>query len=102
MKGFQKRFLRGLAHSLKPVIMVGRKGLTPTVLQSVDEALNTHELIKVKFVEEKEKAYKSAISEQIEEAAHAELVAAIGHTAVFYRPHPDPESRKISLPQRRP
>ena len=100
LRGFQKRYLRGLAHGLKPVVMVGQKGLTPKVIGSVDEALNTHELIKVKFVDFKEKADKAAIADRIEEATRSRLISIVGHTAVFYRPHPDPESRNILLPER--
>ncbi len=101
MRGFQKRYLRGVAHGLKPVVMVGQKGLTPKVIRSVDEALNTHELIKVKFVDFKEKADKTTIADRIEEATRSRLVSIVGHIAVFYRPHPDPENRKILLPERR-
>ncbi len=102
MKGFQKKYLRGLAHGLNPVVMVGQKGLTPRVIRSVDEALNTHELIKIKFVDFKEKAHKTTIAERIEAATRSHLVSIIGHTAVFYRSHPDPENRKIVLPERHP
>lgn len=100
MKGFQKKYLRGLAHSLTPIVMVGQKGLTPGVIRSVEEALNTHELIKIKFVDFKEKTHKTIIADRIEAATRSELVSIIGHTALFYRPHPDPENRKIILPER--
>jgi RNA-binding protein len=102
VKGFQKKYLRGLAHGLTPVVMVGQKGLTPGVIQSVEEALNTHELIKVKFIDFKEKKDKTFLSDQILKSTGSHLVTTIGHTAIFYRPHSDPEKRKILLPERHP
>jgi RNA-binding protein len=102
VKGYQKRYLRGLAHGLDPVVMVGHKGLTPTVVRSIEDALNAHELIKVKFIDFKEKENKSALADRIQETTRSELVSTIGHTAVFFRPHPDSGKRKIALPQRNP
>lgn len=96
----QAKYLRGLAHSLKPVVFVGQKGVTAAVLASVSEALGVHELIKVKFVEFKERGQKSAIAAAIEEKADCGLAGLIGNVAIFYRPHPDHEKRKIKIPPR--
>lgn len=98
LKGFQKKYLRGLAHAKKPVVFVGQKGLTPALTEAVEEALNTHELIKVKFNEFKEKEQKAKIAELIETDTGAELVGIIGHTAIFYRCQKDPAKRKIDMP----
>jgi RNA-binding protein len=48
----QKRYLRGLAHDLKPVVMVGAKGVGPSLLAELDQALDMHELLKVKVAAE--------------------------------------------------
>lgn len=98
IKGIQKRFLRGLAHALKPVVFVGQKGFSPTLVKAMDEALERHELVKVKFVEFKEKEKKTVLIKQLEKAADCELVGLIGHMATFYRQQADPEKRKIVLP----
>jgi len=98
--GFQRKYLRGLAHGMKPVIFIGQKGLTLEVLSSTEKALETHELIKVKFNDFKEKEEKTEISGRIEKETGAENVGMIGHTAIFYRRQEDPERRKIALPQR--
>ena len=90
--------MRGLAHGLKPVVFVGQKGVTAALGKAINEALDTHELIKIKFVEFKEKAHKAAITERIEAEAGATLAGLIGHTAIFYRAHRDPEKRKIHIP----
>lgn len=100
LKGFQKKYLRGLAHSLKPVVLVGQSGLTPGVIAAVGEALDTHELIKIKFNDFKEKAQKTEIIGHIETQTGSGLAGLIGHMAIFYRMNPDPEKRKIMLPKR--
>jgi RNA-binding protein len=99
LKGFQKRFLRGLAHSLKPVVFVGQKGFTQSLADAMDDALDHHELVKVKFLEFKEKEKKLALVEQIEKAASCEMVGLVGHIATFFRQQSDPEKRKINLPK---
>ena len=100
LKGFQKKYLRGLAHDMKPVIIIGQHGLTGAVVQAVDGALKDHELIKIKFNEYKEKNQKREISRQIEIKAGCRQVGAIGHTAIFFRQNPIPEEQKINLPDR--
>ena len=100
LKGFQKKCLRGLAHSMKPLVLIGQSGLTLGVIKAVDEALETHELIKIKFNDFKEKAQKEEINGAIETETASEMVGMIGHLAIFYRMHPDPEKRKIAVPKR--
>ena len=102
LKGFQKKYLRGCAHALKPVVFVGQKGLTDSVIQSTNEALSKHELIKIKFIDFKAKDQKKKIIEALATEANCQLVGTIGHIAVFFRQHIDPEKRKIKLPSRKP
>jgi len=80
----QKRYLRGLAHDLKPVVMVGAKGVGPSLLAELDQALELHELIKVRVAAEDREARDAAIAELVD-ASEAALVARIGHVAVLYR-----------------
>jgi RNA-binding protein len=100
VEGFRKRYLRGLAHSLKPLVFVGRKGFSPSLVKAINEALDRHELIKAKFVEFKEKEKKQALIQQIESAVPCEMVGLVGHTAILYRRQEDPEKRKINPPRR--
>jgi len=79
----QKR-LKRLAHVLKPVVMIGNKGLSENVLKAVDEALLTHELIKVKVAAEDRDARDSMI-ESIVNSLECDLVQRIGHIAVLYK-----------------
>ncbi len=100
LEGFQRKFLRGVAHTMKPVIFIGQKGLTPQVMTSAKEAIESHELIKVKFNDFKEKEQKEEIAARLEKETGAENVGMIGHTVIFFRQKTDPEKRRITLPQR--
>jgi RNA-binding protein len=100
LKGYQKKYLKGLAHGIKPLVFVGQKGLSSTVSQAIDESLATHELIKVKFVDFKDKDQKEEIADAIEQETASELVGMIGHVAIFYREQPDPGKRRIEVPKR--
>ena len=95
LKGSQRKYLRAQAHHLKPLVMIGAKGVTDQLLGSVDLALKDHELIKVKFSEFKEA--KKEISEEIADITKSELIGLIGNIAIFYRQHPNPEKRKIKI-----
>jgi RNA-binding protein len=96
MKGSSRKYLRSLAHHLKPVVIVGKNGVNAQLIGSVDLALKDHELIKVKFSEFKEA--KKEISLEITQATKSDLIGIIGNIVIFYRPHPQPEKRKIKIP----
>lgn len=100
LKGYQRKYLRGLAHNLKPAVTIGQKGITAPVVTEIDEALNRYELIKIKFVDFKEKDQKKELVSIIEEKTASHTVGMIGHTVIFYRQHTDPDKRKISVPER--
>lgn len=90
----QIRYLRGLTHDLHPVVMVGDKGLSDNVMGEIENALEHHELIKVRIRADRElrKQWMARIAEQ----CGAENVHAIGQVACYYRRHPkDP---KLELP----
>jgi RNA-binding protein len=92
----QKRYLRGLAHDLKPVIMTGNKGVTPALLKELSGALEHHELIKVKLGSDDRDARKAQIAE-LGAGTNAELVQSIGRVACFYRRNE--EQPKLALPK---
>lgn len=96
LKGSQRRYLRSLANQMKPVVFVGKSGLTDAVFTALDEALDDHELIKVRFLEHKDQ--KKSLSAEIETSCRCEMVGMVGHVALFYRRHPDAEKRTIDLP----
>jgi RNA-binding protein len=92
----QKRYLRGLAHTLKPVIMVGNKGISDALLAEFSIALDDHELVKVKLAGD-DREERAAQVGKLGEAGHAELVQSIGKVACFYRRNAD--KPKLALPK---
>lgn len=93
----QRQFLRKLAHDLKPVVHLGKNGLSDTLLASAAIALDSHELIKVKFYDYKDE--KHELADDLATQLHADLIGLIGNTAILYRRQADAEKRKISLPR---
>ncbi len=79
-----RQHLKAKAHKLKPIVMLGSKGLTPAVNREIDIALDDHELIKVRVACE-DRDEKKALVAEICETAKAELVQLIGNIAVIYR-----------------
>lgn len=88
--------LRSLAHALDPIVQVGRAGVTAAVLREVDDALTARELIKVRLAGDRDERAASAAA--IADETGAALAGTIGRVAILYRPHPDPERRRIELP----
>jgi RNA-binding protein len=82
-----KKKLRAEAHTLKPVVMIGQSGLTSGVLAELDQALNTHELLKVRIRAERD--VRKLITEKICADSGAELIQSIGQIAVIYRLNPN-------------
>lgn len=92
----QIRYLRGLAHALKPVLLMGGKGVTAGVLKELEQALDDHELIKVRL-SGGDRAARAADLVRLVESSHAEAVQTIGHIAVLYRRND--EKPQIALPK---
>ena len=95
LDGAQRRHLRGLAPPLKPIVFVGESGISDAVVKALDDALEQHELVKVRL---RQPPDKKAAAKELAEAASAALCGVVGHTVVLYRPHP--EEPKITLPRR--
>ncbi|WP_193049071.1 ribosome assembly RNA-binding protein YhbY [Pseudoalteromonas undina] len=91
----QKQFLKGQAHSLKPVVLLGSNGLTEGVVVEIQSALEIHELIKVK-VPTDDRETKKLIFDAIVRETEATKLQTIGHTIVLYRQSPE---KKIQLPR---
>ncbi len=96
LAGFQRKYLRGLAHSLKPIVQVGKGGITDSVLQAIEQALWDHELIKVGLTRPED---KKAAAQELAERCRAELCGLVGHMVVLYRRNP--EKPQIKLPKRK-
>lgn len=97
LTGSQRKYLRGLAHELKPVALLGKAGLSEGLSASIDHALACHELIKVKFNDAKDE--KAAIVAELTDQLGAARVGIIGHVAILYRPAREAAERRIRLPE---
>lgn len=91
----QKKYLRGLAHGKDPIILIGSSGLSPGVAKEFDNALGTHELVKVK-ARVGDREARDALLTELATQSGSSLVQRIGNVGVFYRPHKD--QPKIILP----
>ena len=92
--GKQRKELRKMAHELRPTAMIGKDGLTETVVASIDTYLEAHELIKVQLQEGAELDTKQTANE-VADRLGAEFVQSIGRRFVLYRPAKDPGKRKV-------
>ena len=90
----QKSYLRGLAHKLKPVVMIGNAGITENIIQEIDSSLSHHELIKVR-ISGMERNDRENTAVELCKKTDSELVTTIGHIAVLFRPSKKPQ---IKLP----
>lgn len=95
LPSYQRKYLRELAHALRPIVQVGQEGVSDGVIGAVAQALLDHELIKVRMYDPED---KHAMAAALAERAGACLCGLIGHTAILYRPHP--EEPTIVLPTR--
>ena len=93
LSGRDRRTLRALGHHLKPVVLVGREGITPALIRSAGQALSARELIKVKLGQNCPLAKKEA-ARQLAAQCGAALVQLIGKTVLLYRPNPDLDDEK--------
>jgi RNA-binding protein len=97
MKGSERAGLRAEAHHLSPTVHVGHQGITDALIASLDDALRTHELVKVKLAKVSDKTPKVAAG-NLAEATGSEVVQVIGRTATFYRENPEIVKKKGDLP----
>ncbi|MCF6338252.1 MAG: ribosome assembly RNA-binding protein YhbY [Gammaproteobacteria bacterium] len=91
----QNKYLRGLSHDLKPVVMIGNSGVTEGVLNELEARLAHHELIKVR-ISGVGRDERRQMAESLCKESNSELVNTIGHIAVLYRRAKEPT---IKLPR---
>jgi RNA-binding protein len=94
----QKKYLRGLGHQLKPVIMIAESGLSDAIANEFEIAITHHELIKVS-VRVGDHAARDEIIARLCSDDPTDLVQRIGNMALLYRENPE-KKKKIRLPNR--
>ena len=95
LTGKQNRFLRGLGHGLKPFVMIGKHHLSEEVVKATNEALETHELIKVK-IQDGCLENRKIVAVELAAATGAAVVQVIGKNFLLYR---QSEDKIINLPK---
>ena len=88
MTGKERAALRAHAHHLSATVHVGQHGLTRALVHSLDDALRTHELVKVQLVKNADVTARQAAGE-LAAAVQAEVVQVIGRTTTLYRHNPE-------------
>ena len=94
LTGKQTQFLRALAHPLKPLVQVGSKGVSDTLILQITEQLGAHELIKVRF--NTDSIDPAEVIDEVIERTKSELVQKLGRTLILYKRHE--LSPKLELP----
>ena len=98
LSGYHRRHLKGLAHHLDAIIQVGTKGVTDNLVAAIDDALERHELIKIRFDEFKDE--KEELSQKISERTSSEIIGSIGNVVILFRYQADGGKRNIELPSK--
>ena len=97
MKGSERAELRAEAHHLDPTVHLGQQGLTPSVISTLDDALRTRELVKVKLGN-KDDVKPKDVANSLALATNSAVVQVIGRTATLFRENPGIEKKRGQLP----
>jgi RNA-binding protein len=95
LKGSDRRVLRGLGHELKPCVTIGKDGVSAHVLEAIDGAHASSELIKVKVLDTCAQD-RHDVAEELQQRSGSEVVQLLGRTVLLYRR--DPDEPRIALP----
>lgn len=97
MKGKERAELRSEAHHLTPTVHIGQYGLTPALINSLDDALRTRELVKVKLGN-KDDAKPKDVASALALATNSDVVQVIGRTATLFRENPEMDRKRGDIP----
>ena len=97
----EKKYLKAIGHTLKPIVIVSHKGLADSIKDEIDRALNDHELIKIKIITTHREDRKE-ITKQICKHHNAECIQSVGHVTLIYRPSKNANPRLSNLSQKKP
>ncbi len=91
----QIKFLRGMAHGINPVVTIGNKGLSESLMEELESSLEYHELLKIR-ISAGDSSERQEIINSIISQTHSQLVQSIGKVCVIFRANPQTE---IQLPK---
>lgn len=95
LTGKQRRYLRSLAHNLKPVFQIGKEGVNDNLIAQINDYLEIHELLKVSILQNSSED-KNEAAEKLTEGTNSHVAQVIGKTIVLYRE--SKENKEIKLP----
>jgi RNA-binding protein len=97
LKGKERAELRSEAHHLTPTVHMGQHGLTPALINSLDDALRTRELVKVKLGNKNDVKPKD-VANALALATNSDVVQVIGRTATLFRENPEMDKKRGDIP----
>jgi RNA-binding protein len=97
LKGKERAELRSEAHHLSPTVHIGQHGLTPALINSLDDALRTHELVKVKLGNKGDVKPKD-VANALALATKSDVIQVIGRTATLFRENPEMDKKRGDIP----
>jgi RNA-binding protein len=97
LKGKERAELRSEAHHLTPTVHIGQHGLTPSLINSLDDALRTRELVKVKLGN-KDDIKPKDVANALALATNSDVVQVIGRTATLFRENPEMDRKRGDIP----
>jgi RNA-binding protein len=97
LKGKERAELRAEAHHLSPTVHVGHQGLTPSLMTSLDDALRTRELVKVKLGNQGDLKPKD-VANSLALATNSAVIQVIGRTATLFRENPEMDRKRGDIP----
>ena len=92
----QRAFLKKKAHELNPLVRIGKDGITDSLIQSILEAIDSRELLKVKILQNCEKE-KDEVLEELSKCNEFEVVGIIGRTIILFRENKDKPAISLEL-----
>lgn len=95
LSGKQRSYLKSLANTLKPTILIGKSGITENVIAQISDELTANELVKISLLENSALEAEEIVDDLLAELS-AEFVSQLGNKLVIYRP--SPKKKKIELP----
>lgn len=98
LPGVALRYLRALGHDKKPVVMLGKEGLTDSIVEATRAALKAHELVKVK-IQSESPVDRHEVAQALADATESVLAQVLGRTFLLYKRAP--KNPKIVLPKAR-
>lgn len=98
LKSFQRKYLRSLAHHIKPAAYIGKDGITDGLTYLIDQHLDKYELMKIKFLQFKDK--KRTFSKEILKKTTSTMIGSIGNIIIIFRQNKNKTNRRIIIPNK--